>query len=107
MEGAVITLGPLRDLLAVRRIRVYAYDHLSKEFRKFSLSRMEDILVTGKTFEPHLKFKMSEQTDGAFEVYKGTKKVDVKLYLRKEQSHIIRENDVSCETTREVSAGCP
>ncbi len=93
------------EVLHVRKLLldwiVYAYDHLSKEYRKFSLSRMEDILLTGKTFEPHLKFKMSEQTDGAFEVYKGKEKVDVKLYFRKEQSHIIRENDVSCETTRQ------
>ncbi len=93
------------DVLHVRKLLhdwiVYAYDHLSKEFRKFSLSRMEDILVTGKTFDPHIKFKLSKYLDGAFEVYTGGEKVDVKLYFRKQQSHIIRENDVSCETTRE------
>ncbi|MDB6028559.1 MAG: hypothetical protein JWM68_4782 [Verrucomicrobiales bacterium] len=91
------------DVLHVRKLLfdwiAICYDHYSGEFRRFSLSRMEEIKVTGKTFAPHKNFNLKKEND-AFETFKTDKKVDAKFYFRKQQANFIREHHVNCDTGR-------
>ncbi|MDB6023985.1 MAG: putative helix-turn-helix, type 11 domain protein [Verrucomicrobiales bacterium] len=79
---------------------VFCEDSLSGKVKRFSLARMDEIRLTGKTFVPKKPFVLSEHNDGAFEVFVGPKMFDIQLYFRKPEAHIIRENYVSCESAR-------
>ena len=98
-ESKYRTLDPLHVRKLLHDWIVICYDHYNNDIRRFSLSRMENIKVTGKTFEVPDDYDQEKEID-AFEVHKGEKKVDVKLYFRREEAHIIRENFVSKETDR-------
>ncbi len=79
---------------------IFCWDSWTKKVRRFSPARMENIRLTGETFERPKEFKVEKYLDGALDIYTGDEIVEVKIYFTKKIAHLLREFDINTQAGR-------
>jgi len=72
---------------------LFAFDHKRRDIRVFKPTRMEEISMTGKTFERRKSFSLEKHLRGAFGVFTGDTAFDVIIRFSPEITDYIREKE--------------
>ena len=77
-------------------------DSLRSGIIRLALNRMRNVKTTGVKYKVDDKFDGEKEFEGALDSYTGEKLHDIHLYFRKLRAHLIHENNVKGEVSRET-----
>ena len=72
---------------------LFAYDHKRRDMRVFKPTRMEDVSMTGETFERRQSFSLEKFLSGAFGVFTGDQVFNVVIQFSPNIADYIREKE--------------
>ncbi len=70
---------------------LFAFDHLRKDVRTFVPARIQEVRLTGRTFDPPQKFSVERQLRDSFGVRSGQKEQEVVVRFNHSVADFIRE----------------